>query len=210
MPRLFASLLLVAAAAVGLSLAVRAEELPPASKTKIDVNKHILPLFKKHCFECHGDKKQEAGLRLDRKAGPLGDSGKAIVEGKSAESLIVLYTSGADSDTVMPPDGKKLTDQEIGLIRAWIDQGAERPDDTTSDNSKWARHWAFQPVKRVTPPKVSRPEWVRNPIDAFVLARLDTAKIAPSPEADRRTLVRRLSLDLIGLPPSPEEVEAFA
>ena len=105
MRRLSLSLAGLALIALGLSFAARADELPPASKTKVDFTKHILPLFKKHCFECHGEKMQEAGLRLDRKSGPHGDSGKAILAGKSAESLLILYSAGADSDTVMPPSG---------------------------------------------------------------------------------------------------------
>ena len=201
--------LAVVLALVAPSLTHAEPDLPAPAKRKVDFAKDIQPLFVKHCIECHGKDKQESGLRLDRKSGPLGDSGKAIVDGKSAESLIVLYAAGADGDNIMPPDGKKLTDDEIALLRAWIDQGAERPDDATADDSKWSKHWAFQPIRRAPLPRVSRPEWVRNPIDAFVLARLDAAKIAPSPEADRTTLLRRLSLDLIGLPPTPEEVDAF-
>lgn len=200
-------------AALGMALAFaassRAADLPPAAKVAVDFEKTVRPLFEKHCLECHGAKKQESGLRLDRKSGPPGDSGKAIVAGKSAESLLIQYVAGLDPDSVMPPKGKTLTDDEIGLLRAWIDQGAERPDDATADTSKWANHWAFQPVRRAAPPAVSRPEWMRNAIDAFVLAKLDAAKIAPSPEADRVTLLRRLSLDLLGLPPTPAEVDAF-
>src|SRR5262249_7530599 len=99
---------------------------------------------------------------------------------------------------------------EVGLIRAWVEQGADWPKDAgTGTGTPKSKHWAFQPPKRHAPPKTAQADWMRNPIDAFILARLEKEKIQPSPEADRVTLVRRLSLDLLGLPPAPAEVDAF-
>src|SRR6185369_16901123 len=101
----------------------------------------------------------------------------------------------------MPPSGDPLTPKEVGLLRAWIDQGAEWPDDAPNGTTA-SQHWSFQPVKRVPLPPVKNRAWVKNPIDAFILARLERAGIKPSPEADRVTLIRRVHLDLLGLPPA--------
>ncbi len=137
-----------------------------------------------------------------------GDSGRAIEPGKAAESLLIEYVSGA-ADTVMPPEGEgdRLAPEQVGLLRAWIDQGAPWPDDGAPASG--TDHWAFRPVARPEVPSLKERSGVRNPIDAFIRARLEAEHVAPSPEADRPTLIRRLSLDLLGLPPSPAEVEAF-
>src|SRR5206468_2565516 len=131
--------------------------------------------------------------------------------------LLVEYVSGGDPDLVMPPPGKgaRLTAAEVATLRAWIDSGAPWPDTAASPDSgprpsrPGADHWAFRPVRRPAVPAVARPDRVRNPIDAFVLAELDRSGVEPSPEADRTTLLRRLSLDLLGLPPAPGDVDAF-
>jgi hypothetical protein len=185
--------------------------LPPAAGGPIDFARDIQPLLEQHCHSCHGAKKQRAGLRLDRKADALtgGDSGRVIIAGNSAESLLIHNVSGVDPDMIMPPEDDPLTPEQIGKLRAWIDAGAIWPEGDDLDGGQRSDHWAFQPPQRGPLPAVQNPGWVRNPIDAFVLARLEAERIAPAPEADRVTLIRRLSLDLTGLPPEPEETAAF-
>lgn len=187
-----------------------AVQLPPAAARKVDFATDIRPLFVKHCHKCHGAEKQQAGLRLDRGKESMagGDSGKAYLPGNSAESLLVQYVAGLDPDLVMPPQGVRLTPEQVGLIRAWIDQGAAWPADESQGRVTFD-HWSFKPIARPAVPAVRSLEQVRNPIDAFVIAKLESQGVAPSPEADRTTLIRRLNLDLLGLLPTPEEVDAF-
>ena len=193
-------------------LRASAAELPPAAVRSVDFAADIQPLLKKNCYSCHGAEHQEGGLRLDQKKRALqgGDSGTEIVPGKSAESRLVRLMAGIDEDFgVMPPEGKgaRLTAAEIGLFRAWIDQGAKWPDDADLAQAA-AAHWSLQPIARPPLPPVQNTEWPASPLDAFLLARLEQQQIKPSPPADRTTLARRLYLDLVGLPPSPEDVEA--
>src|SRR5579864_376491 len=191
--------------------------LPPPANVKVDFVRDIRPIFSKHCYECHGQKTHKAGLRFDRKTKAFagGDSGPPFEPGKSEESLMIEYVAGLDPESVMPPKEKndRLSTQEIGLLRAWIDQGASWPEGADSDTSLASMaattHWAFKPAVRPTLPAVKKGDWVRNPIDAFALAKLEAMDIEPSPEADRNTLIRRLSFDLLGLPPTREEVERF-
>ena len=185
--------------------------LPPPAKTKIDFARDVAPVFEKHCLGCHGPQMQMSGLRLDQKASALkgGRSGRVIVPRDSASSRLIRLVAGASPDRkVMPPAGARLSAAEIGVLRAWIDQGAAWPDGFVVAAAR-PPHWAFQPIAHPAPPAVRNGAWVRNPIDAFVLAKLEAEGIAPSPEASRATLARRLSLDLTGLPPSPEGVRAF-
>lgn len=186
-----------------------AAELPPATKKKVDYTKEIKPLLATHCIKCHGASKQEAGLRLDRRDEAFngGDSGPAFVAGKSAESLLIKYVAGVDPDVLMPPEGDRLSDEQIGLLRGWIDQGADWPKDEKAEIDPRTGHWSFQPVKHQSPP-ATQPA-TRHPIDAFVIEKLTPRGIAPSAEADRTTLLRRLTLDLIGLPPSSIDVSDF-
>lgn len=191
---------------------VRATEspaLPPAAKKKVNFTADIKPLLAKHCHKCHGASKQEAGLRLDRREEALngGDSGPAFVAGKSAESLLIKYVAGVDPDVLMPPEGDKLSDDEIGLLRGWIDQGADWPKDDKSAVDPRAAHWSFQPIRHSVPPVESVA--VAHPVDAFVERKLVEHGISFSPEADRTTLLRRLFLDLLGLPPRPQDVAEF-
>lgn len=188
-----------------------AAKLPPPAKVEIDFARDVRPLFSKYCIKCHGTEKQQAGLRLDVQGDAVrgGDSGPAFEVGKSAESLLIKYVAGLDPDVVMPPEGDKLSTDEVALLRAWIDQGAKWSDDPAGAGKANAAHWSFRPVHRPQSPQVKTEEWIRNPIDRFVLAKLEAKKIAHSPEADRRTLIRRLSLDLLGLPPTPAEIEEF-
>jgi mono/diheme cytochrome c family protein len=189
--------------------AVAADPLPPPASRKIEYAKDVQPIFASACYSCHGEKKQQSSFRLDRKADALkgGDIGRPIVPGKSAESPLIRYVAGLDKDVKMPPKGERLTAEQIGILRAWIDQGATWPESAAVADTK--NHWAFQPPVRPPLPTVSDPSWVRTPIDAFVLARLDKEGLKPSPEADRITLLRRLHLDLTGLPPTIAQVDAF-
>ncbi len=188
----------------------------PASRT-VEYQKDIQPIFSSSCYTCHGPTMQMNGLRLDNRTGALdgGQSGPVIKPGKSAESKLIQMVSGLVEGKVMPPTGDRLTSEQIGLLRAWIDQGAvwlegPRLAAPPQGGSVPRRdHWAFAPPKLPKVPKVRERKWVHNPIDNFVLSRLEAEKIKPSPEADRVTLIRRLSLDLIGLPPTPEEVSNF-
>ena len=160
----------------------------------------IRPILQK-CLPCHGpdEHSRMANLRLDSQAAASGRDGgyQGIVPGDSEASRIIARVSAEQSP--MPPTGERLSAQEIDTLKRWIDAGA-----------RYERHWAFDPPERPDPPAVSDPGWIRNPIDSFVLALLDNEGLAPSPEADRYTLIRRLSLDLTGLPPTPAEAEAFA
>jgi hypothetical protein len=186
--------------------------LPPPAARKINFTKDLQWLFAERCFDCHGDKKQESGLRLDGHEFALkgGDHGPAFVPGKSADSLMVQLLAGVHADIArMPRKKEKFTAAQIGLVRAWIDQGAEWEGGASAGHSTATNHWAFKPPVRPTPPETKIKHSARNPIDAFILARLEQEKLKPSPEADKITLLRRLSLDLIGLPPTPEEVDAF-
>jgi mono/diheme cytochrome c family protein len=185
--------------------------LPPAAARKIDFVKDVQPIFATRCYECHSEKKQEAQFRLDTKEIALkgGELGPAIIPGKSDESLLIRAVAGVKPDMVMPKKGERLTADQIGLLRAWIDQGADWPDSASVKVDDKRNHWAFKPPVRPPVPAVNHKKWVRNPIDNFVLARLEQEQLKPSPEADRITLLRRLSLDLIGLPPSIKEVQEF-
>jgi mono/diheme cytochrome c family protein len=172
---------------------------------KIDFNRDVLPILSDACFHCHGPdpKTRKAGLRLDEQKGAFEDLGgyRAIEPNQPAKSELFLRITTTDPDDVMPPpdSGKhRLTPEQIELVRQWIFQGAS-----------WQPHWAFQPPRRVTPAASRFDGWARNAIDRFVGARLEQAGLAPSPEASRRQLVRRLTLDLTGLPPTPGEVDAF-
>lgn len=179
----------------------------------VDYLRQIKPIFAQNCYKCHGPNEQESELRLDTAAGALkgGNTGPAILPGEPEESLLIQAITGAGDATAMPPEGEPLTAEQVALVRAWIAQGAKAPLDEKPlvATEKQKVHWAFQPIARPAVPDVRRSELVRNPIDAFIQARLDRAGIEPSPEADRTTLIRRLSFDLLGLPPSVEEVDQF-
>jgi mono/diheme cytochrome c family protein len=177
---------------------------------KVDFVRDVQPILKAHCLKCHGTEKPKGQLRLDSK--PLamkgGLSGATIVPGKSAESLLVKLLLSEDPDERMPAKAPPLPAAQIDFLRRWIDEGAAWPD-SASVEVKVQKHWAYMKPVRPATPAVRNAAWVRNPIDAFILARLEREGLAPSPEAPRETLLRRASLDLTGLPPSPEEVDAF-
>jgi len=188
--------------------ATDASKLPPASSSTVDFARDIAPLLADRCASCHGARKQESGLRLDNPRDALkgGEHGSLLVPGNSADSLLVAVVSGAHSElAAMPKKGEKLTAEQIGLLRAWVDQGAEWPESAALDATAAARrdHWAWKAPVRPAPPALG------NAVDAFVQAKLSASGLKPSSEADRITLLRRLHLDLTGLPPTPEEADAF-
>jgi Protein of unknown function (DUF1553)/Protein of unknown function (DUF1549)/Planctomycete cytochrome C len=199
----------VLAIAIGLSAfglsAARAAEGPAPGSRAVDFNRDIRPILSENCFACHGldETKRKAGLRLDVRdaATQTTESGEVpIVPGKPGESELIRRVFAEDADQIMPPRAshKTLNAHQKGVLRRWIAEGAE-----------YKVHWAFLRPERPALPAVRDRSWVRNEIDAFVLARLEQAGLKPSPEADRTTLIRRLSLDLIGLPPTLAEVDAF-
>lgn len=177
----------------------------------------VRPLLAKYCVRCHGVEKQQASLRLDYAAGLKtgGDSGTAIVAGKSSDSLIVKALLGKGDGSKMPPEGEAApTAEEIAKIAAWIDAGAGAPKDEPIPEKTITKsdHWSFQPVQRSVPPDAQglQPLGVaRNAIDAFIAAKLQPQGLSPSAEAPRETLLRRVTLDLIGLLPSPDEIAEF-
>ncbi|HUQ71932.1 MAG TPA: DUF1549 domain-containing protein, partial [Planctomycetaceae bacterium] len=179
--------------------------------------KQVRPVLIEHCAACHGPKKQEAGLRLDSADGLQrgSDSGAVVTPGKPDDSPLIeaiRYTG----DTKMPPK-RKLPDGAIAALTDWVRRGATWPVETTGLNSPQAltpremaqTHWAFQPVRLATPPVVQDAAWPTSPLDAFILARLEQSGLTPNPCADRRTLIRRETFDLHGLPTTPDEVSNF-
>lgn len=175
--------------------------------------KVILPLLQQNCFQCHDGKQQKAGLRLDIRSRTMqgGESGKpALVPHKPEASELFRRLITQDENEVMPPGKKKkLTGQEQQLIKEWITAGASWPDSLANEKADPKKHWAFQPPMQAALPKVLQQEWVHNPIDAFILARLEKESLHPSAEADKITLLRRLHLDLTGLPPTIAEIDAW-
>lgn len=179
---------------------------PVTAAQDVQFNRDIRPLLSDKCFFCHGpdEKNRKAGLRLDTFEGATKDRGgyRAISPGKPDESELLKRITSHEAGVMMPPASAKkapVTPEEVALLRRWIEQGA-----------KYQGHWAFQPLAKLQPPVVKNLQWVRNDIDRFILARLESAGLQPSPQADARTLIRRLSLDLVGLLPQPAEVEEFA
>ena len=180
-------------------------ELMSAPAT-VEFNRDIRPIFSDKCFTCHGPDKANrvTELRFDTEAGAkitLSEGRQSVVAGDAGKSELFRRIASNDDAVRMPPAAMghaKLSDTEIDLIRRWIEQGA-----------KWEGHWAFIPPKRPEFPPVKSKKWPRNPIDTLVLHRLEREGLAPAPEADKATLIRRLSLDLTGLPPTPPEVDAF-
>lgn len=186
---------------VFLTIAVTATALQAGD---VNYNRDIRPILSDKCFACHGPDQEhrEGGFRLDQYESVLGeaDSGeRPIVPGDISASEVLRRIVTETADELMPPveSNKKLTPAEISLLRQWIDQGAE-----------YQSHWSFTPLEKITPPQSSS-SWVNNDIDRFVLSRLDREGLKPTPQADRRTLLRRVTLDLTGLPPAPNEVDAF-
>lgn len=184
----------------------------------VDFDRDIRPLLVRRCTACHGSQESEAGLRLDRKADAYrgGNRGPALVPNDSQASRLIAFVTGVnDEKLLMPPEGDRLTSQEIDLLKAWIDQGAAWPEDGDSPGAaeeasdRASKHWSFQPLLATPPPAVQDRAWPTNPIDQFVLARLEALGVEPSPREEATTLLRRVTLDLTGLPPTPAEVAEF-
>lgn len=183
----------------------------------VDFVREIQPILRENCYECHAGTTEEGDLNLGVKARAFqgGYSGEAIIAGESAESLLFQLASGADDLRSMPPEGKSpLTEEQIELLRNWIDQGAPWPDDADVVDPKLDRaknHWAFRRLQQVDPPARARDDdWSKGPVDLFVSRRLRDAGLRPSQAADARMLVRRLYFDVIGLPPTPQQTREFA
>jgi mono/diheme cytochrome c family protein len=168
----------------------------------------IHPILAGTCFRCHGDQKTAGGLRVNSRAALMagGDSGAAIVPGRPDESLLLQAIRRADDVSAMPPD-KELRADQVADMAAWIAAGAPWPEQPVHFES--SKHWAFEPVREPAVPAVRNSAWPRNEIDRFLLAKIEANGRAPLPQADRRTLIRRLAYDLTGLPPTPAEVQAF-
>ncbi|MFY8201340.1 MAG: c-type cytochrome domain-containing protein, partial [Pirellula staleyi] len=178
----------------------------------------VRPVLVKHCQDCHGAKKQEGGLRLDSRDAWMrgGDRGEAIVAGEADKSLLIKAVRHDDPDLQMPPDSKKLTAAEIADLEAWVQRGAYDPrrESATQTSEKMSLEqartfWSFQPLQAVAPPQDTTDRWSRTSLDAFVHAELKKHELSPVADADRRTLIRRATFDLTGLPPTPAEIDAF-
>jgi len=213
---MFHKIIFFLCAAFFFAAGLRAEDvspgLPPAADRKVSYEADVKPLLERSCYRCHQGVKHKGDLRLDRKSAALrgGESGKVLLAGKSAESVLIHLVAGTDPKKAMPPGrSKRLTAAEVGVLRAWVDQGIDWPEKFAGEDAASRTHWAFRPLIMVNPAAVSDPDWVRTTIDHFVLLRLDQEGLKPAPEADRHTMIRRLSLDLTGLPPTVAEVDAF-
>ncbi len=176
----------------------------------------IRPLLQQHCVKCHGPDMQKSGLRLDAKSFAFrgGDSGVVIVPGKSAESELLRRFTSTDEDQKMPPNGPPLSVAEIAQLSSWLDQGALWPEtayDREALKDPRLQHWAWQPIRVPEVPAIPKSPALKgrtmNPIDGFIVAKLREHDLNLCEEADRRTLIRRLSFDLLGLPPSPERIQ---
>ena len=181
-----------------------------AADDRIDYVAEVKPILESRCFACHGALKQESGLRLDtgESIRTGGDSGPAVIAANAQESYLIERISANDESHRMPPEGEPLTAEEIALITAWIEQGAESPANERPQADP-RDHWAFQELERPEIPAVKNALWVRNPVDAFIAARHETHGLRPVPPARKEVLLRRVYLDLTGLPPTREELDAF-
>ena len=201
---------------VSATLAILAIGLPPLEASErrepqaVDYQKHVKPILRQHCWACHGAFKQEAGLRLDaaqliRKGS---DDGPVVVAGQLDHSSLWQKITAQLPDR-MPPEGKPLSKTELDTLKTWIRQGAKSPvSEQPPDNP--TEHWSFNPIRRPAVPRSKTPgNWPRNPIDSFVTARHTAANLTPRPQANRSTLLRRVVLDLTGLPPTRDQLHRF-
>ncbi|HEX5268899.1 MAG TPA: PSD1 and planctomycete cytochrome C domain-containing protein, partial [Gemmataceae bacterium] len=184
--------------------------LVAADGPPVDYQRDVLPILQARCYKCHDAARKKSGYRIDSRSSALrgGESGKpAIVPGDGSKSELIRRITTATGDEAMPAGKDKLTPEQVRVLRAWVDAGAAWPDALANEQPV---HWAFRAPRRPALPPISNlKSQIRNPIDRFVLARLEKEGLAPSPEADRVTLIRRLSLDLTGLPPTVKEVDDF-
>ncbi|MCH8830301.1 MAG: DUF1549 domain-containing protein, partial [Planctomycetes bacterium] len=181
-----------------------------AGGKQVDYLRQIKPILQSHCFACHGVLKQKSGLRLD--TGTLirkgGENGPAVVPKRIDRSPLIERITAKDASSRMPPEGKPLTPQEIALLTAWVKQGATSPADEQPQADP-RKFWSFQPPLRPAVPRVRNRAWVHNPIDAFIAAQHERRGLQPNPPADKATLLRRVYVDLIGLPPTATQLHAF-
>ena len=197
-----------------LILLATAPNLAAAAVDYIDFDTQIKPLLTAKCFDCHADDTDESHLRLNRRATMLrgGNSGEpAIVVGNSEGSHLIKLVRGEEAGKRMPPDeADRLSKDEVELLRKWIDQGAVWPGPDGADDQQTEKtdHWSFQPVRRISPPAIDD-RWIANGIDAFILQKQKEHSLEPNPQAARAELIRRISLDVLGLPPNPEDTQSF-
>lgn len=207
---------ILSAAILSAASATFATDAPP------DFTRDVRPIFERHCLKCHGPEKQKGGLRFDVKEGAFktGESGeRPILPKHASESRLIKLVSSLKGDEWMPPKGERLAANEIDILKRWIDAGANWPDTAASAKTvaraemivtdEDRQYWAFRPVKSPVLPPVTNPQSVRTPVDRFVIARLQQNNLQPSREAAPQKLVRRIYFDLVGLPPTPAQVEAF-
>ncbi|MCA9096331.1 MAG: DUF1549 domain-containing protein, partial [Planctomycetaceae bacterium] len=170
--------------------------------------KKVRPILAGKCFRCHGDQKTGGELRTDTRGALIqgGDSGPAVIPGKPEESLLLEAVRSEEGVSAMPPD-QALTPEEIRALEEWIRQGAMWP--VVTKPFETSKHWAFEPIKDVPPSEIQQKDWPLTSIDGYILNALEKEGLKPAARADRRTLIRRVTYDLTGLPPTPEEVEAY-
>ena len=195
-----------------------AESVPPSASAQMieQFEKQVRPVLVKHCHACHGPKKQEGDLRLDSRSGLLkgGAGGAVVVPGSPEKSRLITAIGYADEDLQMPPEDR-LPASAVAALTEWVHRGAAWPQPDAAQQAAaesavaWKTHWAAQPVRAQQLPAVHDTKWIASPVDAFILAKLEPSGLAPSPAADRRTLLRRATFDLVGLPPTREEIAAF-
>ena len=202
-------------AVLGCAVAVNAAE---PTKAQLDFfESKVRPVLADHCYKCHSAQadKVKGGLLLDSREGVLkgGETGPALVPGDPEKSLLIKAIRYTDPDLQMPPKDKKLSEQQVADLVTWVRMGAPDPRTASAAQKDWkdptAKHWAWQPVKKSAVPSVQNTSWVQTPVDNFIVAKLEEKGLKPSPLTDRATLIRRAYLDMIGLPPTPAEVEAF-
>ncbi|MEC9096880.1 MAG: DUF1549 domain-containing protein, partial [Planctomycetota bacterium] len=184
---------------------------PGISAQQVDFEKEVWPILESQCFSCHGADLHEGQLRLDAKAIALqgGLSGPSLVPKKPEESILYRRLISEKQSERMPAEAEPLSADQIALIRRWIEQGANWPEGLGSDAQAVSRHWAYVAPNRPKIPSLQQPQWALNPIDYFILAKLEKAEVQPSAAVGKQHLIRRLYLDLVGYPPSVEAVDAF-
>lgn len=191
------------------TIVARGSDAPAVGR--VDFERDIQPIFKSACYECHGPTKQKSKLRLDSR--PLamqgGRLGKDIVPGNLADSALLARITNPDAAHRMPQDRDPLSKEQISLIRQWIEQGASWPYRVANLDAKIDKHWSFIPPVRPQLPQVQDEKWTRNPVDHFILARLEKEGLKPAPPASKEALIRRAYLDVIGIPPTPKQVDDF-
>ena len=184
-----------------------------------DFVREVRPIFEKHCFKCHGTEKQKGGLRFDLKVGAfkMGESGeRAIVPKHADQSRMIKLVTSLKDDEWMPPKGERLAAKEVDVLKRWIDAGANWPETAAGKNVARAemvvtdedrQYWAFRGLSSPALPRVKNAKRVRTPVDRFVIARLEQSNLKLSEEASAQKIVRRIYFDLVGLPPTPAQVD---